>query len=155
MRRLGVALRLFVGGEVLAFLAMLFSSVIVEHLLPEDEQTLLEWSGTRGIMDPWTFGIPDEVDHLYMLPVIAFFVVCLLLLIAAWIGLLLYTPWSRWLYLGLAVVNLALTPVMGITIWLPLEYFFFVLGFYCHAGILYLAFVSPLRRRFLPAVPSR
>lgn len=111
----------------------------------ENWQTLLEWDGNGSILD----GLEHSEPTLIAL-VATFSVIVVLLLALVWntIGIFLFWPSSRWLYLALSLIAYLSIPIWGITVITPWALLASELGTYIAGILLALMFFSPLATRF-------
>lgn len=139
-----VVLRLCVALELALAVVAIASSYALESFLPEP---LRAWQAAAS--EAVTFG--DFVLFAFIVPLI----VCLLV---ASVGLLLLKRWAAWLYLGVTVVGVLLTPFTGPTVEHPLTDMAGEIGSILNGMVLGLAFftdaLKPRNASSLPAWPA-
>ena len=150
-----VLLRVLLAAEIALGWAGMAASFLMEFfVLSEENAMAFEWAQAGGIMDPMVFGVPEEWE-LYFILVMAspLFVFSAVQLLAS-VGLFFLQWWARWLYLASTVVWLGSVPFFGIQVYSAPEELFYALATYCNAGVLYLCFLSPVRRCLRLAAPK-
>ena len=137
-----VVLRLCVALELVLAVVAIASSYALDSFLPEP---LRAWQAAAS--ETVTFG--DFILFAFIVPLI----VCLLV---ASVGLLLLKRWAAWLYLGVSVAGVLITPFTGITVEHPLTDTAEEIGSVLNGLVLGLAFFSDaLKPRMTLQAPAR
>ena len=111
---------------------------------PEDIQNLIAWDGYNGIF--WTFEEPEtSTKYLVELGSLLIFI---LFIIIAYIGLFLFKPWSKPLIIVVTIASLALVPLTGVTVVMPIPAMLNEISSIVYGAILCMLYIGPLSNEF-------
>ncbi len=114
-----------------------------------DWKTLLQWDGDGGLVDR----VPDEFPSAWgaRILLVAGLTVALgfaLFALVTQIGMFFFWRVARPGFLVVTVVSIALTPLFGLSVTLPLEGMLYDVATLCDGAALAMAYCSPLSERF-------